>query len=189
MKNSGIRLFAAALNYASKIAHGDPEYTLEKANKIFPPRYFETVVKEYSNLTELNRYAKTRRVLLTKASWSYKYAADYLQFANKQINELREFKKDWQDVIDKQDLDDYDYKIVMRMSRTLDESIARLGNTQNSLKKWLYEIGLLQNNASINNAIEKSTKVADSLINYIVDLKSIMIDALHMLVNKETNNE
>ena len=68
MKNSGMRLFAAALNYASKIAHGDPEYTLEKAEKIFPPKYFATVVKEYSNLIELDRYAKARRILLTKAS-------------------------------------------------------------------------------------------------------------------------
>ena len=185
--SSGIRLFAAALNYASKIAHGDPEYTLEKANKIFPPRYFETVVKEYSNLTELNRYAKTRRVLLTKASWSYQYAADYLQLADNQINELREFKNDWQDVINKQDLDDYDYKIIMGMSRSLDESIASLGNAQNSLKRWLYETGLLQNNASINNAIEKSIKLTDSLINYTVRIKAMMIDALHTLLNKETN--
>lgn len=187
MKNSssGIRLFAAALNYASKIAHGDPEYTLEKANKIFPPRYFETVVKEYSNLTELNRYAKTRRVLLTKASWSYQYAADYLQLANKQIESLKEFKKDWQDVISKQDLNNKDYKIVTELSRAMDKNITSLTNAQNTLQKWLYNIGLLQNTASINRVLEHTTKIADALIGITVDVKSMMIDTLHMLINKE----
>lgn len=103
MKNqsSELRLFATALNYASKIAHGDPEYTLEKAEKIFPPRYFAMIAKEYSNLMELDQYAKTRRVLLTKASWSYKYAIENLQVADSQLKHLKEFKDNWQDVISK----------------------------------------------------------------------------------------
>lgn len=191
MKNSssGIRLFAAALNYASKIAHGDPEYTLEKANKIFPPEYFARVVKEYSNLMELNRYAKTRRVLLTKASWSYKYAMENLEVANEQIESLKEFRKDWQDAINKQEMDDKDYKLVTELSRQMDNNITSLGNAQNTLKKWLYNIGLLKNTASINRVLEHTASIADQLIGLSVDLKAMMIAALHMLVNKETNNE
>lgn len=187
MKNSGIRLFAAALNYASKIAHGDPEYTLEKANKIFPPKYFAMVVKEYSNLIELDRYAKTRRVLLTKASWSYKYAMENLEVANKQIESLKEFRDDWQDIINKQEMDDKDYKLVTELSRAMDDTIASLTNAQNSLQKWLYNIGLLKNTASINKALEQSTKLADVLIGRTVDLKAMMIDVLHQFINKETN--
>ena len=185
MKNSGLRLFAAALNYASKIAKGDPEYTLEKAEQIFPPRYFATVVKEYSNLIELDRYAKTRRILLTKASWSYKYAIENLHVADKQLIELKEFRDNWQEVVKKQEMSADEQALFAQYSDTINAAINGLSKVQSNLLTWFKQIGVLTNTATINTEIQKANELSNAIIDSTVDLKAGMIDQLHRLINKE----
>ena len=96
MTNSGLKLFALAIDYASKIVKGDPEYTLEKAEKIFPSNYFIMVNKEYSSLMKLAKYNKDARMLQTAANRNSNYTEANLQFSKEQLMELKEFRSDWQ---------------------------------------------------------------------------------------------
>lgn len=180
MINSGLKLFALAIDYASKIAKGDPEYTLEKAEKIFPSNYFIMVNKEYSSLMKLAKYNKDARMLQTAANRNSNYTEANLHFSKEQLMELKVFRDDWQMALSsvKNELANKDWTNAMKTSRLLDMNIKKLDNVQASLDIQFSKLGS-QNKTNINKELEILNRATDTIVNTTLKLKEQMIAQIH----------